>query len=209
MISARKIVTSLLLVALLFVEGCTKKKAGLPPKTIAPTIAATLPDSIPTIEEEPQEPEPQVAETPPPPPPQKTKPKKTSRTSTAKKTNPPANPASAPSQPTTKSNGNNATVASVHPPSNPADTPPQTVIAAAVPNSQVIQQKEDTSKMIDATENALKGINRSLSDDEKSMKSQIQSYLQQSRKATNDGDYERAFNLAKKAQLLVDALLKK
>jgi len=63
--------------------------------------------------------------------------------------------------------------------------------------------------MVDATENALKGINRSLSDEEKSMRSQIQSYLQQSRKATTDGDFERAYNLAKKAQLLADALVKK
>ena len=63
--------------------------------------------------------------------------------------------------------------------------------------------------MVDATENALKGINRSLSDEEKSMRSQIQSYLQQSRKATADGDFERAYNLAKKAQLLAEALVKK
>ena len=63
--------------------------------------------------------------------------------------------------------------------------------------------------MVDATENALKGINRSLNDEEKSMRSQIQSYLQQSRKATTDGDFERAYNLAKKAQLLADALVKK
>ena len=72
-----------------------------------------------------------------------------------------------------------------------------------------MQQKEDTTRMVDATENALKGITRSLNDDEKSMKSQIQSYLQQSRKATTDGDFERAFNLAKKAQVLAEALVKK
>jgi len=201
---AHKFVTSILLVVLLIVQGCTRKKAGLPPTPSAPTIAATLPDSIPPIEEEPQQPEPQVAETPPPVEPTKTKPKKPSRIS-GKKTNPstpppPANSAS-PAQ-------GNQTLASVRPPANPADTP-QTVIAAAVPSSQVNQQKVETTRMVDATENALKGLNRSLSDDEKSMKSQIQSYLQQSRKATTDGDYERAFNLAKKAQLLADALLKK
>ncbi len=83
------------------------------------------------------------------------------------------------------------------------------MIAAAVPEAQVVRQKEETTRMVDATENALKGITRSLSDDEKSMKSQIQSYLQQSRKASTDGDYERAFNLAKKAQLLAEALVKK
>jgi ElaB/YqjD/DUF883 family membrane-anchored ribosome-binding protein len=63
--------------------------------------------------------------------------------------------------------------------------------------------------MVDATENALKGISRQLSDDEKSMRTQVQSFLQQSRKATVDGDFERAYNLAKKAQLLADALIKK
>ena len=62
---------------------------------------------------------------------------------------------------------------------------------------------------MDATENALKGINRPLNEDEKAMRSQIQSYLQQSRKASTEGDFERAFNLAKKAQLLAEALTKK
>jgi len=48
-----------------------------------------------------------------------------------------------------------------------------------------------------------------LNEDEKAMRSQIQSYLQQSRKASTEGDFERAFNLAKKAQLLAEALTKK
>lgn len=203
MISARKLVTSLFLVAFLLMQGCSKKRVALPPKSQAPTIAASLPDSIP-LEEEP-EPQPQVAETQPPPPPPTTKPKKPPRN--AKKTNPAPNPTAVNNN---AQNGKaNQTVASVRPPANPADTPPQTVIAAAIPSAQLTQQKEDTTRMVDSTENALKGLTRSLSDDEKSMKSQIQSYLQQSRKATSDGDFERAFNLAKKAQLLADALLKK
>ena len=86
---------------------------------------------------------------------------------------------------------------------------PETVVGAAVSNSQVVQMKEETARMIESTENSLKGLNRSLSDDEKSMRSQIQSYVQQSRKATTDGDYERASLLAKKAQLLAEALVKK
>jgi hypothetical protein len=35
------------------------------------------------------------------------------------------------------------------------------------------------------------------------------SYIAQSKKATNDGDLERALNLAKKAQLLSQALVNK
>ena len=55
----------------------------------------------------------------------------------------------------------------------------------------------------------MKNLSRSLSDEEKSMKAQIQSFLLQSRKATTDGDFERAYNLAMKAQLLAEALIKK
>jgi ElaB/YqjD/DUF883 family membrane-anchored ribosome-binding protein len=82
-------------------------------------------------------------------------------------------------------------------------------IAAAIPSKKVSEQKEETAHMVDATENALKALNPPSSDEEKAMRTQIQSYLQQSRKATSDGDFERAFNLAQKAKLLADALVKK
>ena len=205
----RKFVCSVLLLMLIVLQGCDKKKkknAGPPAKMQAPTVAVTLPSELPPTTQEPEEqPAPEPA-TPPPAQPVKTKPRKPARStnSSAKKTTPAATtpPASQPAQA-------NQTVASVKSPPNPADPVLSTVIAAAVPNAQVVQQKEDTTRMVDATENALKGITRTLSDDEKSMKTQIQSYLQQSRKATTDGDYERAFNLAKKAQLLAEALNKK
>ena len=131
----------------------------------------------------------------PEPPPVKTKPKKATRTA-AKKTPPPAG--------TTPATNNNQTVASLRPPA-----PPDTAIAAAMPSAAITRQKEDTAQIVDATENSLKNLSRPLNDDEKAMKTQIQSYLQQSRKATTDGDFERAYNLAKKAQLLADALIKK
>jgi len=206
MMVSRKFVCSLLLMTVFGLQGCNKKKkAGLPPKMQAPTVAVTLPTEIP-LTQEPEETPPPTAEKPPPEQPPKTKPKKPAKnsSSSAKKTNPPANPP-ATSQPAQ----GNQTVASAKPPRNPADAAPQTLIAAAVPNAQLVQQKEETTRMVDATENALKGLTRSLSEDEKSMKIQIQSYLQQSRKATTDGDFERAFNLAKKAQLLAEALTKK
>ena len=78
-----------------------------------------------------------------------------------------------------------------------------------MPSEYVTKQKELTSQIVDATENNLKNLSRQLSDEEKSMRTQIQSYLQQSRKATADGDFERAYNLAKKAQVLAEALVKK
>ena len=204
MTAAHKFVCSTLLLTLFAMQGCDnkKKKAAVPPKMQAPTVAVTLPNEIP-LTQQPEQSGPPPAATPPPAQPAKTKskPKKPpkSSTSSAKKANPPA--------PSTNQGGQ--TVASAKLPGNPADAVPETMIAAAVPNAQLVQQKEDTARMVDATENALKGLTRSLSNEEKSMKNQIQSYLRQSRKATTDGDFERAFNLAKKAQILADALIKK
>jgi hypothetical protein len=41
------------------------------------------------------------------------------------------------------------------------------------------------------------------------MVAQIKTYIAQSHKATSDNDFERAYNLATKARLLSDALVKK
>jgi len=204
MTALRKFVCWIVWLPLVFMAGCQKKKASLPPKTQAPTVAVVLPDELPLAEEPEESTAPAAPVTPAQPPP-KTKPKKPARSSTsttnAKKssTPQPASPAAAPTAAPPPSG--TQTVASLRPPEN--------AIAAAVPDAQLVHQKEDTARMVDATENALKGIKRSLSDEEKSMRSQIQSYLQQSRKATADADFERAYNLAKKAQLLADALVKK
>lgn len=199
---ARKFVSFTVLVFFFFaLQGCEKKKsAGLSSKIQAPTVAVVLPDEIPLAEEQ-EEPAQKNAEPPPPPAPTNTKPKRPSKTSSAAKKSNPA--------PANQNAPNTQVVASARPPRNPADSAPPTAIAAAIPNAQVAQQKEETTRMVDATENALKGLTRSLNDDEKAMKTQIQSYLQQSRKATTDGDFERAFNLAKKAQVLAEALSKK
>jgi hypothetical protein len=60
---------------------------------------------------------------------------------------------------------------------------------------------EDTEKTI----NGLKGLSAS----EEETLGEIRSYVNQSRKATSEGDFERAYNLATKAHLLSDALAKK
>jgi hypothetical protein len=199
MMALRKFVTTLLVLALLFVEACNKNKPVLPSRSLAPTIAVALPDEIP---ESPETSVPEIATVPVEPPQVKTKPKKTSRVA-VKKTAPPPATASVPPPP--PANNNQAqTVASLHSPQ-----PPDTAIAAVMRSDEVTKQKEDTAQIVDATENNLKNLSRQLSEEEKSMRAQIQSYLQQSRKATSDGDFERAFNLAKKAQLLADALIKK
>ena len=207
----RKFVTLALMLLLLFTEACNKKKPVPPPQAQAPTtVAEALPDEIP---ENPETPITEQAPIPVVTPPTKTKPKKPARTQTARRVAPPANtPAATPpsSTPAQAPANNQQQVAALHPPHNGnSDTAPDMAIVAAIPSQQASQQKEDTARMVDATENALKNITRSLSDEEKAMQTQIQSYLQQSRKATADGDFERAYNLAKKAQLLAEALIKK
>ena len=77
------------------------------------------------------------------------------------------------------------------------------------PARQLVRQKQTTAELIDSAEKDLKGLNHGLSHDEENMLTQIKSYIAQSRKATRDGDFERAYNLAVKAHLLTDALLKK
>ena len=206
MMSTRKFVGLILWLPLVLLVGCEKKKTSLPPKTLAPTVAVVLPDELP-LTEAPEEPSAPAVEPAPAAPAAKAKPKKPARSSTthAKKSAPP------PTAPATPPASSTQAVASLRPPKDavPETAPPSSALAAAIPSAQVMQQKEDTTRMVDATENALKGITRTLSDEEKSMRSQIQSYLQQSRKATTEGDFERAYNLAKKAQLLADALVKK
>jgi ElaB/YqjD/DUF883 family membrane-anchored ribosome-binding protein len=200
MMILRKLVTLLLVLGLLFVEACNKKKPVLAAHPPAPTIAEELPDAIPENPDMPAAPA--VAERQQEPPPVKTKPSKNTPRTTAKKTTPPpvSNPAPAATQP--QPAPGNQTVASLRP-------PPDTAIAAAMPSQEITRQKENTTQIVDATENSLKNLSRPLSDEEKGMKTQIQSYLQQSRKATTDGDFERAFNLARKARLLADALIHK
>jgi ElaB/YqjD/DUF883 family membrane-anchored ribosome-binding protein len=203
----RKLVTSLLVLALLLTEACNKKKVVVLPRALAPIVAVELPDEIP---EQPEAPAPEVTQTSVEPPPAKTKPRKPTRTAT-KKTAQPANaslPAVAPSAPAPSNN--EPTVASLQPPHNPASgNVPDTAIAAALPSAEINRQKTKTAQIVESTENSLKNISRPLTDEEKSMRAQIQSYLQQSRKATTDGDFERAYNLAQKAQLLAEALNKK
>ena len=205
MIVRPKFVTSLLVLAVLFTAACNKKKPALPPRSMAPTIAVALPDELP---ENPETPAPEVVQATVEPPPVKAKPKKAPHTA-VKKTTPPASVPVAAAPPPAPANNTQA-VASLRPPHNPsAEVPPDIAIAAAMPSEAITKQKENTAHIVDATENSLKNLSRQLSDEEKAMKSQIQSYLLQSRKATTDGDFERAFNLAKKAQLLADALIKK
>ena len=161
----------------------------------APTLAVSVPDQIPEDEPPPEQPAPQQQATVEEPPPKKAPTKH--RGSSKKPAQPPV------------SNPSNTTVAVNRPPANPApEITTDIAIAADVSSQQLVQQKQTTAQLLDSTEKNLKGLNRSLSHDEKAMVNQIKSYVTQSRKATTDGDFERAYNLAVKAHLLADALVK-
>lgn len=214
----RQLVGFTLGVVLLFGVSCTKKPPQLPPQAKNPVDTEEVPLPYEISEATappPPAPEPKVEapapEPPKPPPPKhrKKKPVQAPATTAAAPTTPPAN-ASSGAAASPSANSNN-TIASARPPANPAAEapPPDTAIAAGVSNAQLSQQKQTTAQMLEATEKTLGGLNRSLSHDEEEMVAQVRSYIAQSRKATTDGDFERAYNLATKAHLLSDALVKK
>ena len=191
---ARQFAVFVVALGLLLSSACEKQKPKLPPKALAPTLEVSVPDQIPEIEE-PRQPQ----------PPQ--------REATAEETAPKKAPAKhrnakKPTQPP-PANQTSSTVAVNHPPANPVETPAPDIAIAAVTNKQVVWQKQTTTELLDSTEKDLKGLNHGLSHDEEAMLTQIRSYIAQSRSATKDGDFERAYNLAVKAHLLADALIKK
>lgn len=205
----RKFVFVLSLCTLLGTAGCDqfghKKKASLPPRTIAPTLQVGLPDAIPTpppppapvvvAQEAPKQPEPKPAP-------------KTRHRSSPKKTT----PAATNGESTASSNAAGTTTGATTVANNIAPEPPvpNTAIAAVVPSETATRDKQTTAELLDSAEKTIKSLDdHSLSDDQKAMVSQIWSFIAQSRKATIDGDLERALNLANKAHLLSDALVKK
>jgi outer membrane biosynthesis protein TonB len=194
----RQFAVSLAAFGLLLGLACEKQKPQLPAKMQAPTLAVSVPDQIPEIEPPPEPPAPRQEATVEEPAPKTAPPK---HKNTKKPTQPPP------------VNQANSTVAVNRPPVNavvetPTTPAPDTAIAADV-TGELIRQKRTTTELLDSTEKDLKSLNRDLNHDEEAMLTQIRSYIAQSRKATSDGDFERAYNLANKAHLLADALVKK
>jgi len=202
----RQFVASALAFVLLASTGCLKKKPQLPPQAKAP--ADTIPFALPSEISETVPPPPPPQPAPQPPPPEVTVAKPPKKHSGKKKTAP-APPASAQATaPAPADTSSNNTVAASHPPANPTEGSPDVAIAADLSNAQLMHQKQSTAQLLDETEKSLNGL-KNLSHDQEEMLAQIRSYVNQSRKATSDGDFERAYNLATKAHLLTDALVKK
>jgi type IV secretory pathway VirB10-like protein len=205
----RQFAMPILVVGLLCSVSCNKKKPQLPPQAKAPadTIAIPLPGEISEATVPPPPPQP----SPQPPPVEEPKPKVQAHRK-RKTTQPPATTAGTAQStpPPAATSSGNTTIASAKPPANPAsEAAPDTAIAANVTTAELSQQKQTTAQLLDSTEKTISGLNRTLSHDEEDVVTQIRSYVAQSRKATTDGDFERAYNLATKAHLLSDALVKK
>lgn len=77
------------------------------------------------------------------------------------------------------------------------------------PSQGVQHDQAATEQLLQTTESSLTGIKRQLSRDEEAMVSQIKDFVGQSRQAIKENDLERAHNLALKAHLLADDLVKR
>lgn len=200
---ARATVAGILLASMLALGGCKKKKPAVPPpQAQAPAVTQPEPEVQPPVppasepnrpQPEPAEPETAPAATVTPAPRPKSKPRP------AKKTVPPP----APEKPTEK--------AESQPPKTvipEGGTQPATPQLSTVPTDQKIHQKMNTNQLLEATDYNLKSISRTLNADEQAMLQHIRSYMQQARDAAKDADTERAYNLALKAHLLSDELIK-
>ncbi len=172
--------------------ACKKRKPALPAQTQPPTIEQP---TIPPVASQPLPTPPTVTPTEPQPAPPAPAPAKAKTHRRRKPTPPPPNSATnnppKPVQPT-----------------KPETTPSDSNISAELSQSAANQRRQQTEALLQATENNLKRINRTLSDAEESMQRQVRNFITQSRLATQDGDLERAYQLANKAQLLSQELVK-
>lgn len=184
--------------AMLLIFGCHKKKPPVPPEESPPTLISEIPIEQPPDEQPPATPPQEVNNTPPEKPPQK--PPKHSKPHPAPKKPEPETPApveeakntAPPSRVMIQEAGPNSG-------SGPA--------ATGAPGSDPYPQNS-TQQLLDSTENNLRNLKRQLSAEEQSLVGQIQDYINESKKATQDGDNVRARNLALKARLLSDELVK-
>jgi hypothetical protein len=83
-------------------------------------------------------------------------------------------------------------------------------LSAGVADGEASHQRESTSRLLSSTDSNLKIISgRKLTPDQQDTLRQVNMYVQQSRLAIEDGDFARARNLALKAHLLSDSLVRR
>lgn len=203
MMARNKSVMVTLAFMLLLGVGCKKKKQ---PVVLAapPTIAAPAPAKI------------EIPQTPAGTAPATTTPANTSAASKPKPVTPkPKKPVAAKPKPV---ESRPATIPPQVAQNNPPprividagpDTPSPGMISAGMPHSNDIHQRQTTAQLNESTEANIASLRQPLSASQQTLVQQVQSFLAQSRAATTDGDTVRAHNLALKAHLLSDELVRK
>jgi len=189
-------VSVLLLSSMLFgLTGCwfKKKKPPLPPPNAqAPTATAPQEATAEPAPAPPEEEKPEVVVKPKP----KAKPKPN-----AHKPAPPPKSEEKPEE-----------VATARPPRiiiqeggvNSSPGP----VSSTVEHDEATHNRLSTAQLLDSTEANLRRLNRTLTAEEQATVTQIKDYIEQSRAATTQRDVVRAHNLALKAHLLSDVLVK-
>jgi hypothetical protein len=201
-----KPVVLLCLALLAFCWGCARKK----------TVAAPPPPSPatePTPQHERQETQAQTQTqlptqgTPPPSPDQGTPAAENPEKAEAKngKPHPPAKKPAAPSNGKTTEARNIPPRTVVRPDPEPSPTPG---LISPSPSQGGPHDQATTEQLLQTTESNLTTIRRQLSQDEEATVTQIKDFVDQSRKAIKENDLGRAHNLAMKARLLCDDLIK-
>jgi hypothetical protein len=192
----------LLFSVLTVISGCARKKPVLvvvPQEQ--PPIAAPTPAPTPAAKTEPSKPEPEAQPAGQPSPAETAD--KTSADKTAK-TKPRARQHATIKKPSPIVKGE--TTAEAKPP-EPRSTPAP--IAPSISPSDAARDQSSTEQLLQTTENTLNAIKRQLSKDEEAMVAQIRNYISQSRQASKDNDPARAHNLALKANLLSNELVRR
>ena len=179
----------------LLAVGCGKKVV----RTSTPPVLVPSIELSPQPSPEPQ-PEPSAAIPTPPATPepdsQKPKPKPRKTVVRAPAPKPAETPKPEPAKP------------EIAKPAEPPKPDTSVQITAAVPSSAVHSQTQNTEQLLRSSESKLSGISRAMSESEQSMAKQARNYIAQSRQAIQEGEIERAYNLAVKANLLAQELAK-
>lgn len=189
-----------LVLTLAFAAGCNRNKnRQVPPQATAPIIA------VPPTAQAGQHPAPPVETTPPPATSAQTGEIRQSLASHAKP-KPQKNSVHKNAQAAAKQTPPVQAVQPVQPVLPPAPQKPdvQVQIAAQAPQGTA----QNTEQLLQVAEGNLRKVTRQLSDGEEAMLRQARNYIAQSRSASQEGDLERAYNLAMKASLLSGELAK-
>ena len=109
-------------------------------------------------------------------------------------------------------------------PAVPANNPPQKVtiapggevpdqrgetISAGLAHTDEMHHRQTTAQLMQTTEDNLRSVNRQLNAEEQNLVDQIRNFMAQAHAAITDNDLVRAHNLALKAHLLSDELVRR